>query len=132
MNCFSLPFHIKSIKQKAFYLNKKLKNVQIPENSELISIGSEAFNGSLIERIVMPVNLKFIGKMAFFNCLRLKSIEFLGDDLVIENEAFGHCKNLLILAFPNAKKVSFQKNEFFSNECSLFLVPNANIILCKL
>ncbi|KAK8899150.1 hypothetical protein M9Y10_001452 [Tritrichomonas musculus] len=123
----SIPPHVKSIGIKAFYLNASLKTIFIPENSELESVGSEAFNKSSLERIVLPASLKRIERMAFYDCSCLKSVEYIGEQLLIMSGSFASCRSLFVLSFPNASKVTFNSNEKFSKNCSLFFQPKTII-----
>lgn len=48
-----------------------------------------------IESVVIPASVKRIGKNAFAQCVNLKSVTFLGEELTIEAGAFKSCKNLV-------------------------------------
>jgi hypothetical protein len=87
----SKEYTIKSIGNGAFYNNNnnniKLKSVKFEANSELETIGQDAFLRSLIETIEIPKSVKSIGYGAFSES-KLKTITFLGDKPEIEPSAF--------------------------------------------
>lgn len=70
-----IPSNIKYIRSNCFEKCKNLKNIQFEQNSQLISIGNEAFQGAEIESFHMPPNVKEINDHTFSQC-SLKNIEF--------------------------------------------------------
>lgn len=70
-----------------------LKDVRIPEG--VTEIGKSAFHdrkGVVI--IKLPKTLKKISNTAFRNCISLETIEFLSDDVTVEDDAFLGCTTL--------------------------------------
>lgn len=55
-----------------FYLCEDLKSVEIPNGVEYI--GEDCFEGSGVEKIMLPGTLKEIDKYAFYDCEYLKTI----------------------------------------------------------
>ena len=71
----TLPSCVKTIGDYAFNNCTKMKNITIPANSKLISIGQRAFyNCSKLRSITLPSGLTGIGDYAFMNCSGLKEI----------------------------------------------------------
>ncbi len=52
-------------------------------------------DNTLIESVVIPASVKRIGKNAFTQCINLKKVVYLGDDLTIDENAFASCENLV-------------------------------------
>ena len=65
LTSISLPDALTSVPANAFYDCSSLKKVGISENSELQSIGSNAFQNSGLTQIYIPKNVTFIGTGAF-------------------------------------------------------------------
>lgn len=60
----TIPSSVKSIGRRAFYCNN-LSVIDIPEDSELTSIGSSAFFFNYLTQVKLPVGVTSIGTMAF-------------------------------------------------------------------
>ena len=71
----SIPSNIKVISPYAFYGCKNLTKVEISPNSNLQTIGSNAFSYSSIEEIFIPPNVEIIYKFAFAECSNLKKVK---------------------------------------------------------
>ena len=119
------------------FLNKYLKNVQLPNN--LTSIGHFAFNSCTnLALTKLPNNLTSIGNFAFQWCRNLALTELpsgitsigirvfqdcisliemfcLGNITSIENYAFYKCTNLSIFALPNIIMVPTLGSDVFTN-----------------
>lgn len=89
-----IPDGVEEIAERTFKDSKlstiTFHNVSL---SKLKSIGSEAFAGSRITRIVMPGEMRVIGESAFKSCLNLKSMNLTGTE-VIGRDAFKGCSKL--------------------------------------
>lgn len=85
--------HVKKICKCAFQSCLKLKNVEIPKNSELQKIGKFAFNESFIEKVFIPPQITKIGYNTFQYCSNLRKIEIPQDSKlqIIDTEAFKQC-----------------------------------------
>ena len=81
-----VPDGVTSIKQKTFYGCESLNQINLP--SLLQSIEAAAFEGTDLNRIVIPNSVKFIGSSVFFSCANLKNIVFLGDAPTKEGDIF--------------------------------------------
>jgi hypothetical protein len=87
-------------------------------NSQLITIGDEAFNALQINSMTVPANVTSIGKGAFKNCSQLTSVTFAENSELktIGNQAFLDCGNLTTFEIPNS--VTLIEDNAFEN-CSL-------------
>lgn len=65
---FTIPSFIKHIAPSAFYYCRNLKQITIPNDSELQTIGDYAFQFSSIERFTIPPTVIEISEEAFSNC----------------------------------------------------------------
>ena len=72
---FTIPPHLKQIKEFAFVFCKQLRSIEIPPNSELETIENDAFSGTAIERFTISPHLTKISKSIFCNCQNLRTIE---------------------------------------------------------
>lgn len=60
----------------------------LPENLEVIGAG--AFSGCAnLKRLTLPASVSTVGKYAFEGCFALYDLEFLGDEISIDRDAFG-------------------------------------------
>ena len=66
---------IKSIGANSFKDNSQIESITFSQDSQLVSIGSNAFKGTSIKCISIPPTVTKIGKWAFNQCKQLKSIE---------------------------------------------------------
>ncbi len=72
----SLPSSLKEICNFAFEGMTGLESVTLPANSQLESVGTNAFYGAKLRSFVMPAGLKTVSDGAFFGCSSLESIQF--------------------------------------------------------
>ena len=72
----TIPTFIKTICSYSFCEFKQLKEIDIPNNSQLEIIDSNAFKNSSIESILIPNSIKKIEGHAFSHCFKFKSIKF--------------------------------------------------------
>ena len=99
-----------TISERAFYENKYLKTIKLPEG--LVKIGNYAFGVSTDARstaitgIEIPSTVEEIGERAFFGAAELKTLTFLKDAngncalKRIGNSAFRHCSSLEEVELP--------------------------------
>lgn len=79
------------------------KNCEIPDDENITSIGSNAFDGRTINKIVIPKNITYINELAFNGCTSLTTIFYKGDE-----EEFKKIKNV--------EKVFKDKDIYFYSE----------------
>lgn len=136
-----IPSFIKYIKSCAFFDCRYLQKVEFAEDSELISIESYAFSGSLIKEITIPKHVKTIKKSAFDRCEYLKEIKFQDDSELkvigsfalnsIDLESFYIPKNVEIIKKGFNPYCRALKNIDVSPENKNFLLYNKKMIICK-
>lgn len=101
-----IPPYIKYINSSCFFNCKKLKNVQISANSNLITIGKSAFRNTAINKIMIPCHVKSIEKEAFFGCKNLKMIFFFqNSELVSISKRAFHDTALLGLSLSSSMQI---------------------------
>lgn len=110
----TIPPYIRRIGMYAFCSCEKVDFVDFGIDSKLDLIEKCAFSKSSIIRISIPSSVRQIDEMAFSGCWCLESIEFLSDEIVVGNNCFSYNQNLSIVSFPNAKRISFGKDQFYS------------------
>ena len=112
---------------ESFYFCQNLKQIEIPPNSELISIGKKAFYNTSIKKITFPPNLTLIGQSAFLHCKKLKEIEFLTNHevLTIESNAFNSSPIETILTPENTQLKILGDDAFHNSSINYFHVPDS-------
>ena len=78
-------------------------HVTLPNGIE--SICSEAFQWSNVKSAVIPKSVKLIEPAAFHTCQNLESVEFMGDDAIINSLAFIDCTRLKKIVLPKKLKL---------------------------
>lgn len=138
-----IPATVRSIDSHAFIYCNALTTVTFAENSQLKSIGSNAFWGSEhlyprfkeikipdsvetigngafrhcqnLERITLPSALQTLSNGTFYGCAALSEVTFPASLKTIEKSAFGYCRNLSEVKLP-ASLTTIQSYVF--NGCS--------------
>lgn len=138
-----IPATVRSIGSHAFIYCDALTTVTFAENSQLKSIGSNAFWGSEhlyprfkeikipdsvetigngafrhcqnLERITLPSALQTLSNGTFYGCAALSEVTFPASLKTIEKSAFGYCRNLSEVKLP-ASLTTIQSYVF--NGCS--------------
>ena len=92
---------VKKINKNAFYNNKIVKSIIIPES--VTSIGDYAFNRcSSLLSITIPKSVTSIGSYAFYDCSSLTSIEIPENVISIGKSAFNRCSSLTNFKIPSS------------------------------
>ena len=108
VECVEIPSYIKEIGSYAFQYCTKLNSLKFERNSTLEIIDYDAFGyNTQLKNIVLPPSAKIIGLGAFGDDFNLESIEFLGDQITLEQGCFCRCNKLSVVSFPNATKIEF-------------------------
>ena len=68
-----------------------------------------------VETLILPNSMKHIGKCAFFDLIKLKSIQGGKNVTQIDGGAFMDCKNLKNISFPNLQKLDDNEVKLFSH-----------------
>ena len=83
-----LPASIKTIKRRAFWNQESLQSITFGPNSQLTSIGFEAFKGATsLTSIVIPAGVTRIDSGTFSGATQLNSVYLLGNP-IIDSQAF--------------------------------------------
>lgn len=135
-NCSSLEnanVYTNYVSSFMFYECKKLKNVYLSSNVEMI--GESAFRGcySLLD-VELSEGLKEIGYAAFMKCEELMSITIPEGVITIKSGAFDYCKKLTDIVIPtsavNIDRGSFLGSEWYTKESKkydMFIINNVLI-----
>lgn len=98
-----LPSSIETIRERAFYSCYNLKNIDL-ENTQIGTLPSRTLAFCIrLSEVMLPPSLRQIDSDAFLNCIALERIIVQSDDLVIHDNAFGHCDNLRNIIFTKGK-----------------------------
>ncbi|KAK8840839.1 hypothetical protein M9Y10_027666 [Tritrichomonas musculus] len=100
-----IPPQVTKIGDDAFTSCKKLKRIEIPNDSKLQTIGS-SFLLSQIESIFIPPNVTEIGFGAFHECKNLKIIEF-AENSRIKNSVKDIISTNVVIMIPKELNESF-------------------------
>lgn len=104
---------VTSIGNSAFYNNKKISSVTIPDS--VTDIGESAFeNCDSLTTVTMGDGVKFIEQRAFYDCDKLTEVTFSQNLKRIENKAFKGCEALESIEIPASARVI---NEYAFDGC---------------
>ena len=96
----TIPDSVKAIGDRTFYGSTAISTITFGENSQLKSIGEDAFYNSYLASINLPDSLLSIGDYAFSNCSKLTSISLPDNLISIGEDAFWSCVNLRSIEIP--------------------------------
>ena len=76
--------------ERSFYHKNNIQSIKFDPNSELHTIGKNAFAGTQIKEIILPIHVQRICEGCFMNCSSLKKVEFQENSelQIIEKDAF--------------------------------------------
>lgn len=94
VDTFTVPSHIKEIDYGAFETCTSLKEVTFAEDSQLEVIHGAAFQGTALSSIILPKNLKVLGRGAFEYCENLSRVVIDEGIKSINTWVFRGCENL--------------------------------------
>lgn len=119
-----IPDGIQTIREFAFYHNRKIKSIIIPNS--VTSIGNYAFiECNRLTSIEIPESVIEIGREAFYHCTNLKSIIIHNPDLIIEFGAFNDCGGRYSKKYNDKKELIAYKGFHRVYHLSI-----ANALLC--
>ena len=98
LTAITIPENITTIETDAFYGCSKLATVTFPDTIERIE--DNAFKGCGFKSLVIPANIKYIGKYAFANCTALTSLDLPDNAEYISEGAFAGCTELTAIEIP--------------------------------
>ncbi len=94
-------YDVVAIGYEAFYNNKNIKSVTMPES--ITTIGNRAFdNCTALRAVTLSKNLTTIGEYAFRSCKELNNIE-IPLSLTSSKDAFVHCDSLKNVTFEEGR-----------------------------
>ncbi len=103
----TIPNSVKTIGRYAFWGCDSLTSITFGKNSQLTSIGADAFlDCTSLTSITIPNSVTSIGTGAFFYCFSLTTVTFGKNSRLtsIGNSAFASCINLTSITIPNSVK----------------------------
>lgn len=121
-----IPKNVTEIDDFAFYNCTNMSSIEFEEKSLIKSLGYHSFGYSLIEHFTVPESNEKINLDTFLSCKYLKSIEFLGVDLIVTG--FLSSDSILVISFPNANRICANYDSFsaFSSSFTLFVQSTSN------
>lgn len=128
-----IPPHITSIPEEAFAGMSNIKRIEIPENSQLHTIGAYTFwQCSALEEISLPADITTLGECCFQECSSLERIALPEKITSLPRYCFAWCNNLKYIKLP-AELTSIHRHAFAycSSLTDITLPSNLNHIgLC--
>ena len=115
------------------YTLPNVKTIIYPNTVKVISGNKHSFGyktgWSITEKIILPQNLKTIGKNAFMDCNSLTNIEIPGSVTSIENSAFKGCSKSLTTIIVDADNTIYDSRD----NCNAIIETKTNTLLygCK-
>ena len=103
-----MGYEVVGIGRNAFYNNKTLQSVVVPDGVSII--GSSVFQGcTVLKNISLPDGLETIGSSAFSGCKKLKSVNVPKSISKIESNAFYGCSGMSNVVFNENSKTGFKQ-----------------------
>lgn len=99
LNTVTFPASLKILGESSFYRCDSLKHIDFGSNSQLNTIGNNAFQYTGLEHFTCPPSLTIIGNGAFADDGALKSVKFNRGLLSIGQDAFINCKQVKTFLF---------------------------------
>ncbi len=103
-----LPPNLHTVEKATFQGCENLEKVEC--NKELEEIEESAFWGSGLRHFTAPEKVNSIKKDAFGECVKLGSIEALGEEISLGENCCDCCLSLRLMSFPNANIVTVDKS----------------------
>lgn len=111
-----IPPGVKSIDKDALSFMKETNSVELKvemlSSSSLVNIGDNAFDGSDIRQVTIPMNVKCVGYNAFASCKKLARVDmFINEDIskqpVLDYSVFTGCTSLgmIVLHYFNEDRL---------------------------
>lgn len=94
-----LPSELRTVEMDAFAGSTGIKDISF--NDKLLSIGADAFSGTSVKVLNIPLNVSEIEKEAFSECRDLVEVVSFGSVNAIYESMFSNCINLKNVNIPN-------------------------------
>ena len=100
---FTVPSSVYELGEDAF-ASSKLKDITFKPSSVELDIQARCFKESLIEKILIPNNIKYLKNSVFENCKKLKEVTFDYDIqlLKIGKQCFKQCTAITEIVIPDS------------------------------
>ena len=134
----TIPESVTVIGESAFESCGKLQTITFAENSNLRTIGDQAFwSANMLREVVFPDGLETIGAGVFTNC-SLDSVYIPASVSSIDDTAFGSCGKFIVasdnLSYKSENGVLFDKNgttliRYPDDATTSYTIPNSVVII---
>lgn len=114
---------VKTLGIRMFQGSYHLKDITLPES--LTEIPDDALANIGIETIVIPKNVKTIGKGAFYECRNLKRLVIPNTVAYVDSFAFAYCLDLEYIRYPEGIKTLKYCTLFGCNYLVDFQIPKS-------
>ncbi|EAY09248.1 surface antigen BspA-like [Trichomonas vaginalis G3] len=105
LESYDIPSTVKSFSESIFSGLGKLKAINFPSNSSLLSVAYALFDGcNRLEEFICPKSVTHIGVYAFRFCYSLKRFQFPDNLNIADIASFQGCTSLVELRFKNISK----------------------------
>lgn len=121
-----IPKSVTLISEMAFF-SSKLKKIDFSTNSKNLKIQNNAFGNTLIHDCVIYSSECVLGEKAFMSCVKLRSFEFLGENLTIEPSCFDNARKFLLISLPNCLELNISYESFLLVNCTLYICSKAKV-----
>lgn len=131
--CPEIPSYIKHINADVF-IKSNIDTVLFKEDSQFSSFAPYGFMNSSIKSLLIPSHFKQMTTGLFMKCKNLRTVEFLGDEIILtEFMCFEDCNDLFLFSFPNAKKIKISKTSSIlkKEKLTIFIKIRAEIIISE-
>lgn len=109
------------------YDNKQLRTIEIPKNSHLKMIDSEAFSNSSIESIILPASIKLIDFCSFSYCKNLKTVVISenAENVTLKNDIF-YESSVESITFPSGFVIFHDNWCYRVMKLTRIIIPETN------
>jgi len=112
LNEVSLPAGLVYVGNHGFAKSVALKKIDFPSKVQII--GTSAFSGCSLEKVILPESVEFVYLGAFYKNTELSVLEIKGENVFLNDGAFMCCDSLAEKKIPQS--TTFGKNVFLTSE----------------
>ena len=106
LTSLSIPYNVREIGSRAAMGCSTIENINFASNTNLIEIGSSAFDGVGITSLVVPDSVESIRSYAFNGCKSLAEVILPESITTIPGNMFSSCSSLKMLYGPGVETVA--------------------------